>query len=156
MNTICRIMSNFSCDAEFLENVLLEKYLISVSAVLNGYLYFPAHGPLLRPRPWPQIYLYRPWSQICIYRSWPPICNYRPWHQICIYQPGPKFVFTNSDPQFAFTPNSYLPAQPGLSLHIPTLSPQFVFTGPGLWFVRTQAAKLIYPQWCWIMKSTVL
>ena len=53
--------------------------------------------------------------------------------------------------QFVFSPNLYLPAQPGLSLHIPTLSPQFVFTGPGLWFVRTQAAKLIYPQWCWIM-----
>ena len=51
----------------------------------------------------------------------------------------------------ALAPNLYLPAQPGLSLHIPTLSPQFLFTGPGLWFVRTQAAKLIYPQWCWIM-----
>ena len=33
----------------------------------------------------------------------------------------------------------------------PCLSPQFVFTDTGLWFVRTQAAKLIYPQWYWIM-----
>ena len=67
--------------------------------------------------------------------------------------PGPQFVFTGpgSDLRFVFTPNLYLPAQPGLSLHIPTLSTQFVFTGPGLWFARTQAAKLIYPQWCWIM-----
>ena len=64
---------------------------------------------------------------------------------------GSQFVFTGSDPRFVFTPNLHLPAQPGLSLHIPTLSTQFVFTGPGLWFARTQAAKLIYPQWCWIM-----
>ena len=35
-------------------------------------------------------------------------------------------------PQFVLTPNLYLPAQPSLILHIPTLSPQFVFTGPGL------------------------
>ena len=35
-------------------------------------------------------------------------------------------------PQFVFTPNLYLPSQPSLILHIPTLSPQFVFTGPGL------------------------
>ena len=65
--------------------------------------------------------------------------------------PGPQFVFTCSDPQFVFTSNLYLPSQPGLSLYITTLSPQFVFTGPGLWFVCTQAAKLIYPQRCWIM-----
>ena len=35
-------------------------------------------------------------------------------------------------PQFVFTPNLYLPSQPSLILHIPTLSPQFVFSGPGL------------------------
>ena len=46
--------------------------------------------------------------------------------------PGPQFVFTGSDSQFVFTPNLYLPARPGLSLHIPTLPPQFVFTSPGL------------------------
>ena len=34
---------------------------------------------------------------------------------------GAQFVFTGSDPQFVFTPNLYLPAQPGLSLHIPSL-----------------------------------
>ena len=65
--------------------------------------------------------------------------------------PGPQFGFTSSDPQFGFTPNLHLPVQPGLSLHIPTLSPLFVFTGPGLWSVCTQAAKLIYLQWCWTM-----
>ena len=45
---------------------------------------------------------------------------------------GPQFVFTGSDPKFVFTPNLYLPAQPGLSFYVPTLPPQFVFTGPGL------------------------
>ena len=46
----------------------------------------------------------------------------------------------------ALAPNLYLPAQSGLSLHIPTLSPQFVFAGPGLLIVRTQVAMLIYPR----------
>ena len=61
-----------------------------------------------------------------------PVPGPRPWLSICIY---PKFVFTGS--------------ARGLSFHIPTLSPQFVFTGPDLRFVRTQAANLIYPEWCW-------
>ena len=52
--------------------------------------------------------------------------------QFIFTSPSPQFVFTGSDPQFVFTPNLHLLAQPGLSLHIPTLSPQFVFTGPGL------------------------
>ena len=98
------------------------------------------------------------------------ICISRP-QALCL-TPGPKFAFTGVAPNLclpalapnlylsalapnlylpALAPNLYLTAQPSLSLHIPTLSPQFVFTGPGLWFVRTQAAKLIYPQWCWIM-----
>ena len=55
-------------------------------------------------------------------RLWPPICIYRPWSPPCVYL---KFVFTDS--------------ARGLSLHIPTLFHQFVFTGPGLRFVRTQA-----------------
>ena len=66
-------------------------------------------------------------------------------HNLYLLVLAPQFVFTGSDPQFVFTTNFYYPAQSGLSLHIPTLSPQFVFTSPGLWFVRTQAAKLIYP-----------
>ena len=64
--------------------------------------------------------------------------------------PGPRpFAWP---PNLALALNLYLPAlaptcvYPKLGLHIPTLSPQFVFTGPGLRFVRTQAAKLIYPQ----------
>ena len=32
----------------------------------------------------------------------------------------------------ALAPNLYLPAQPALSLYIPSLPPEFVFTGPGL------------------------
>ena len=55
-----------------------------------------------------------------------------PGPQFAFTGPGHQVVFTGSDSQFVFTPNLYLPAQPGLSLHIPTLSPQFVFTGPGL------------------------
>ena len=74
------------------------------------------------------------WPPICIYRPWPPICIYRPWPPPCVYL---KFVFTGS--------------ARCLSLHLLTLSPQFVFTGPGLRFVCTRAAKLIYPQWYWII-----
>ena len=55
-----------------------------------------------------------------------------PGPQFVFTGPGPQVLFTGSDLQLVFTPNLYLPAQPGLSLHIPTLSPQFVFTGPGL------------------------
>ena len=97
----------------------------TITFVSFGCLCFLAPGLLLGLRPRslalaPNLYFYRPWPPSCIYRPWPPPCVY------------PKFVFTGS----AW----------GLSLHIPTLSPQFVFTGPGLRFVRTQAAKLIYPQ----------
>ena len=101
----------------------------------------PAHclalglGPGSRPwppiciyRPWPSICIYVPWPPICIYRPWSPPCVYRPWHQICIYQPWPP----------------------------PSVYPKFVFTGPGLRFVRTEAAKFIYSHRCWIIYSTVL
>ena len=44
--------------------------------------------------------------------------------QICIYRLNPAGVCI------------YRPCLPSLYL---------------LWFVRTQAAKLIYPQWCWLM-----
>ena len=63
--------------------------------------------------------------------------------------PGPQFVFTSACLQFVLlalssnlylltlAPNLYLPAlvsqEPGL--HIPTLHPEFVFTGPGLRFL---------------------
>ena len=83
-------------------------------------LYFPASDPLLVPRPWlwpptlaPNLYLttlspnlyLRPWPQICFYWSWLQIFLYRPWS----------------------------PRSP--SLHTPTSSPRFVFTGPGLQFL---------------------
>ena len=62
---------------------------------------------------------------ICICRPWPPVCIYQLWLPIYNYPPRPKTL---------------LPVR-GLSLHIPTLSSQFVFiftalaticiTGPG-------------------------
>ena len=101
----------------------------------------PGHQlPICIYRPWPPICIYRPWPQIFIYLPWPPICIYRPWPPPYVYRPWtPPCVY----PKFAFTGSPR-----GLSLHIATLSPQFVFTGPGLRFIRTQAAKLVYPQWC--------
>ena len=79
-------------------------------------MYFLASGPLLGPQPWH-------WSPICIYRPWLPICIYRPWSQLCIYRPWPQI--------FIYRPWSVQ----SLDLHIPTSSPQFVFTGPGLIFI---------------------
>ena len=62
--------------------------------------------------------------------------------------PGPQFVFTGPGPHLVFTPNLYLPAQldAWVCIYRPCLP-----TGPGLRFVRTQAAKLICPQWCWLI-----
>ena len=74
------------------------------------YLYFPAPGSLLVPRP----------------------PGPAPGTKFVFPGPGLQFVFTSSDPQFVFIPNFHLPAQPGLGLHIPTFSFQFVFTGPDL------------------------
>ena len=86
-----------------------------------GYLYFPATGPLLGP--WPSICIYWPWPPICVYRPWPPICIYRPWPPICVYRPWLQI--------FIYRPWSVW----SLGLQIPTLSPQSVFTGPGLRFL---------------------
>ena len=52
-----------------------------------------------------------PWSRICINRSLAPICNYQPCLPICIYRPWPTTLLQVRV----------------LSLHIPTLSSQFVF-----------------------------
>ena len=49
----------------------------------------------------------------------------------------------------ALTPNLYLQAQLGLSLHMPTLSHQFVFTGPGPQFVFTSSdPQFVFTQVC--------
>ena len=58
--------------------------------------------------------------------AWPPTLAPASAPNLYLLALAPSFYLT------ALTPNLYLPAQPGLSLHIPTLSPQFVFTGPGL------------------------
>ena len=55
--------------------------------MFQGYLYFPAPGPLLGPRPYPL----------------PPVCIYRCGPQFVFNGPGPKFVFNNPGPQFVFT-----------------------------------------------------
>ena len=77
-------------------------------------LYLPALDPNLCLPALPPICIYRPWPQICIYRSWSPICIYQPWPEIFIYRPW---------------------SVRNLDLHIPTLSPQFAFTDPGLRFL---------------------
>ena len=71
------------------------------------------------PRPWPPICVYWPWPPVCIHQPWPPIRIYRPW------------------------PTILLPVG-GLSLHIPTLSPQFVFVFTAL------AYDLYYQFGAWI------
>ena len=83
--------------------------IVASRNVRRGYLYFQAPALCLDPSPGP--------------RSWPPICIYRPWSPICIYRPWPQIFF--------YRPWSVR----GLGLHIPTLSPQFVFAGPGLRFL---------------------
>ena len=80
-----------------------------------GYLYFPAPGPLLGPRLRPRSPALAP--------------------NLYLLALAPNLYLPALAPNFyllALAPNLYLPAQPGLSLHIPILSPQFVFTGPGL------------------------
>ena len=75
-------------------------------------LCLPALAPnLYLPTPGPQFVFTAPWPSFCIYRPWPIICIYRPWLPICIYRPWPTIL---------------LPVR-GLSWHIPTLSPWFVF-----------------------------
>ena len=73
-----------------------------------------APGPGPGPQPRPPICIYRPWPPICVYRPWPQICIYRAWLQIFIFRPW---------------------SVRSLGLQIPTLSPQSVFTGPGLRFL---------------------
>ena len=82
--------------------------------VFQGCLYSLAPGSLLCPRTWPRICVYLPWPQISIYRSWPPICIYQSWLPICIHRSWPTIL---------------LPVW-GLGLHIPALSPQFIFVLP--------------------------
>ena len=87
---------------------------------LSLWHHFPALAPnLYLPVLVPNFYLlalapiciYQPWSPICIYRHWPPNCIYQPWLPICIHRHWSTIL---------------LPFQ-GLSLHIPTLSLQFIF-----------------------------
>ena len=76
------------------------------------------------------------------------VCISRPAALFLAPSPGLQSVFTGPGPHLVFTPNLYLPAQPDawVCIYRPCLP-----TGPGLRFVRTQAAKLICPQWCWLI-----
>ena len=74
--------------------------------------------------------------------------------------PVPQFVFTDSSPKFVLltlAPNLYLPAlvsqEPGL--HIPTLHPEFVFTGPGLRFLL-QYSEFAFPFLSLVVAVTVI
>ena len=94
-------------------------------------MYLPAAGPLLGLRSWPSlpVFIYRFWPLICIYRIWLPICISRPRLPICIYRLWPTIL---------------LPAH-GLSLHIPTLSLQFIFI-----YITALAYDLYYRSGAWI------
>ena len=110
---------------------LLKKYtcilnFFSRMGVTNECLYFPAPSPGPDPLPCPPICVYRLWHPVCIYRPRPPIRIYRLWLPMCIYRPWPTIL---------------LPVR-GLSLHIPTWCPQFVFT--------TLAYDLYYRSGAWI------
>ena len=88
---------------------LIELKSIHLKHSLKGLFVSP--GPFPRPRPWPPFCVCRPWPPIFIYWPRPPICIYRPCLAICIYRHWPTIL---------------LPAR-GLSLHIPTFSPEYVF-----------------------------
>ena len=102
---------------------------------------FTGRGPNLQfvfiGRPWPPICIYRPWHPICIYGTWPPICIKRPWPPICIYRPWLPICICRP------WPTILLPFR-SLSLHIPTLSPQFIFVFTAL------AYDLYYRSGAWI------
>ena len=70
----------------------------------------------------------------CVYQPWPPICVYRPWSPIRIYRPWPTILLPVRD----------------LSLHIPTLSPQFVFAFTAL------AYDLYYRSGAWFAFTLLL
>ena len=91
-------------------------------------LSFRLQSSICAYRPWHPICIYRLWPPIYIYRSWPPICIYRLWPPIFIYRPYlPIFIYRAWLPICIYRswPTILLPVR-GLSLHIPTLCPQFV------------------------------
>ena len=87
-----------------------------------------ALGPGPLPRSWSPNLSFRLQSSICAYRPWHPICIYRLWPPIYIYRPYlPIFIYRAWLPICIYRswPTILLPVR-GLSLHIPTLCPQFV------------------------------
>ena len=109
----------------------------ALALVLAPNLYLPALAPnlylpalahnLYLAALAPNLYLVA-LAPICIYWPCPPICIYQHWSPICIYQPWPTIL---------------LPVQ-DLTLHIPTLPPQFVFV------FTTLAHYLYYRSGAWI------
>ena len=89
------------------------------------------------PCPWLPICIYWPRPPISMYWSWPPICISRPWPPICIYKLWPQIFICRS------WPTILLPVR-ALTLHIPTLSFQFVFVFTVL------AHDLYYRSGAWI------
>ena len=93
-------------------SLLIFNQYLHINIINWEYLYFPTPGPLISS-----------WLQPPAPGPGPKFVFTGPGLQFVFTGPGPQFVFTDSDPQFVLTPNLYLTAQPGLSLHIPTLSP---------------------------------
>ena len=119
-------------------------------------MYFPAPGTFLVPGPGPKFVFTGPGPQFVFTGTGPqfvftgPGTKFvftSPGPQFEFTGPGPQFLFTGSNPQLVFTPNLYLPAQPGLSLDIPTLSPQLYLLALAYdLYAHRLHAKLIYPQ----------
>ena len=134
-------------------------FLIKISLMsFRRVFVFPGPRHFLGPRPWPQICIYRPWPPICIYRHWPPICIYRTWHQICIYQPWPPICIYRPWPPICIYPNLCLPQiciyrlNPAwFCIYRPCLPNLYLVALAYDLYAHRLHAKLIYPQWCWIM-----
>ena len=68
--------------------------IFSSKELKKEYLYSPAPGSLLGPRPWPPVPTHGPGSQIVF-------TGPGPW--LAFTSPGPQFVFTGSGSKFVFS-----------------------------------------------------
>ena len=96
---------------------------MSTMCMITGICISRPQALCLTPGPGPEFVFTGPGPQFVFTGPGTKFVFTSPGPQFAFTGPGHQVVFTGSDSQFVFTPNLYLPAQPGLSLHIPTLSP---------------------------------